>query len=216
MTVFAWCLIASTGRVSSSIACGQRGGEVLDHHARRADLAVLDLVRVERDDAGRVAEQRREPHRGAAPRGCRRSRRRAGRRRTGARSGSSRAAGGRARRRASAAPSRRRRASIAARASRSGRAGRVDRQRRLVAEEVPDHRREHERERRVHRGHLDRLERGAEPVVALVDDHDRRRLVGPVDRDLLGDVVGVRAATARPRTPGSAAPTTGRCASCPR
>jgi hypothetical protein len=36
------------GRVSSSIAFGERGGEVFDHGARRADLAELDLVRVER------------------------------------------------------------------------------------------------------------------------------------------------------------------------
>ena len=65
VTVLAWCLIASTGRVSSSIALGERGGEVLTTVARRADLAVLDLVRVERERAGGVAEQRAEPHRGA-------------------------------------------------------------------------------------------------------------------------------------------------------
>ena len=51
VTVLAWCLIASTGRVSSSIAAVQRAGEVLDHRARRADLAVLDLERVERQHA---------------------------------------------------------------------------------------------------------------------------------------------------------------------
>ena len=44
---------------------GEPGGEVLDQRARRADLAELERVRVERDDAGAVAQQRAEPHRGA-------------------------------------------------------------------------------------------------------------------------------------------------------
>ena len=76
-------------------------------------------------------------------------------------------------------------------AQRPGR--RVDRERGLVAEQVAGHRGEHEAERGVHRRDLDRVERGAEAVVALVDDRDRGRLVRPVDRELLGDVVGVRA-----------------------
>ena len=46
-------------------AGGERGGEVLDDPARRADRAVLDLVHVEREQAGGVAQQRRDAHRGA-------------------------------------------------------------------------------------------------------------------------------------------------------
>jgi hypothetical protein len=33
VTVLAWCLMASTGRVSSSMAPVRRGGEVVDHDA---------------------------------------------------------------------------------------------------------------------------------------------------------------------------------------
>ena len=144
VTVLAWCLMASTGRVSSSMPRGERGGEVLDHDARRADLAVLDLVGVERD-ARRWrsgAATRAAPR--CSPRGGRRSGRRAGRRRTGAP-----AARAPARARSSrSSPARggaSTTASIAARASRSGRAWRVDRERGLVAEQVAGHRREHER-----------------------------------------------------------------------
>ena len=43
----------------------ERGGEVLDDRARRADLAEVDLVRVERHDTDRVPQERRELHRGA-------------------------------------------------------------------------------------------------------------------------------------------------------
>ena len=39
VTVLAWCLIASTGRVSSSIARVSAAHEVVDERARRADLA---------------------------------------------------------------------------------------------------------------------------------------------------------------------------------
>jgi hypothetical protein len=55
---------------------------------------------------------------------------------------------------------------------------------------VPDHGRQHEPERGVDRWDLDRR-RGGEAGLAVVGDDDRRRLVGPVDRHLLGDVVGV-------------------------
>ncbi len=79
-------------------------------------------------------------------------------------------------------------------AQRSGRG--VDRERGFVAEEVPGHRAEHEGEIGVHHGDVDRVERGRVPAVVVVDDRDRRGLVRPVDRDLLGDVVGVRSAQA--------------------
>ena len=46
---------------------------------------------------------------------------------------------------------------------------------------------------RVHHRNRDRLERGEEAGFAVVGDHDRRGLVGAVDRDLLADIVGVRA-----------------------
>ena len=65
VTVLAWCLIASIGPGQLLDRLRERGGEVLDHRARRADLAELDLVRVERHDTGRVPQHRREPHRGA-------------------------------------------------------------------------------------------------------------------------------------------------------
>ena len=51
VTVLAWCLMASTGRVSSSMATRERGGQVVDDHGRRADLAVVELVGVERHHA---------------------------------------------------------------------------------------------------------------------------------------------------------------------
>ena len=43
----------------------ERGGEVLHDGARRADLAVLELVRVERADAGGVPQQRGDRDAGA-------------------------------------------------------------------------------------------------------------------------------------------------------
>ena len=42
----------------------ERAREVVGDDDRRADLAVIDLVEVERHDAGRVAEQRGDAHRG--------------------------------------------------------------------------------------------------------------------------------------------------------
>ena len=51
---------------------------------------------------------------------------------------------------------------MTSRASRSGRAERVDGQRRLVAEQVADHRREHEAERRIDRRHGDHRAAAAE------------------------------------------------------
>ena len=65
----------------------------------------------------------------------------------------------------------------------------VDGERGLVAEEVTGHRREHEPERRIDRRHRDHRGRRVARV-AVVGDHDRRRLVGPEDRHLLAHVVG--------------------------
>ena len=49
---------------------------------------------------------------------------------------------------------------------------------------------------RVHDRHRDHLQGGGEALLAVGGDHDRRGLVGPVDRDLLGHVVGGRAGEA--------------------
>ena len=43
----------------------ERGGEILHDRARCADLPEVDLVRVERHDPDRVAQERRELHRGS-------------------------------------------------------------------------------------------------------------------------------------------------------
>ena len=66
MTVLAWCLMASIGRVSSSIARGQRRSEVVDERAGRADLARRRPGTPR--PAARTATSRSsadEPHRGA-------------------------------------------------------------------------------------------------------------------------------------------------------
>ncbi len=196
MTVLAWCLMASTGRVSSSMARVSDVGEVLDHDARRADLAVLDLVGLERQHAEGVAEQRRRGAPRCWPRGGRRSRRCAARRRSATAGGSS--AGPSSASRSSPArggPGRDGRLDGGPRLAQRAGLG-VDGQRGLVAEEVPGHRRQHEGQARVGGRHDDDLQRGREPLLALAGDHDRRGLVGPVDRDLLGHVVGGRAGEA--------------------
>ena len=72
----------------------------------------------------------------------------------------------------------------------------VDGQRRLVAEQVARHRREHERQLRMHHRNLDGLHRGGEALFSFGGDDDRRRLVGAEDRHLFGDVVGRRAGEA--------------------
>ena len=83
------------------------------------------------------------------------------------------------------------------RASRNGRGARIDGKRSFVTEEVPDHRAQNERNVGVHDRNGDRLECGEEPRLSVVGDHDRCRLVSAVDRDLLADVVGIRAVQAR-------------------
>src|SRR4051794_34616861 len=44
---------------------GERGQKILDHDARRAYLAELDLVRLERHAPEHVSEKRRQAYRGA-------------------------------------------------------------------------------------------------------------------------------------------------------
>ena len=56
----------------------------------------------------------------------------------------------------------------------------VDRQRGFVAEHVTDHRRQHERQRGVHRRHRDRLQRVSEPVLAFGHDDDGCGAMRPV------------------------------------
>ena len=171
---------------------GQRGGEVLDDHAGRTDLAVVHLVDLERDRVGCIAQQRRHPHRGGgfkaavvlagtqgveepgaqpAERAVQLGERGVG---IGIALGHGSFDGG---------------SGLAHRSSR-----RVDRERGLVAEEVAHHRGEHERERRVDRRNTERVDRdGTEARLVLVGDGDGCRLVSPIDRQLLGDVVRVRA-----------------------
>ena len=143
VTVLAWCLMASTGP-----------GELLDGRGSsaavrsstttlgRADLAVLDLVGVERRDAERRSgSSDAEPHRGAAPRGGRRRRRlrRPSKKRRGQRL-ERRAQPGE--QRSSPSPAAARTAASMAAAGLAQRPGRgVDGERRLVAEQVADHRR---------------------------------------------------------------------------
>ena len=204
VTVLAWCLMASTGRVSSSMARGERGGEVLD--ARRSACRPCRTRSGTRRAAAmpmRVAEQRREPHRGAGLEvavvgaaaqpveergGERLERRRAGRSSSASPSTAPRRRRPRPRSRraprAADGPARRWRAR-----PRSRTGGRPSPRARTPASGATA-------------GTAITCERGGEALLALGGDHDRRRLVGPVDRDLLGHVVGVRARRARRRTRG--------------
>ena len=178
-------------------AAGERGGEVVDDDRRRPDLAVLGLVGVERRPSrGRSAAATTAARR-STPRGGRRTAppRRPSKNRCAGRRQSVVAGRGGRRPRSTPSPIRRRSLDRRPRLPQRDRL-RVDGERRLVAEEVPRHRREHERQRRVRRRHVDHLQGGAEATLALGGDHDRRRLVGPVDRHLLGDVVGGRAGEA--------------------
>jgi hypothetical protein len=182
------------------------GGQVVDHHRGRAHLALVDLVRVERHDAERVAEQRGQPHGGgrlelavvaahaqavevAAGDGLE----------VGAQAPQQGVAV--ARDQVVAAP-----VAVARHQRLDGRpalaqgAGQsVDGQRRLVAEQVPRHRRQHEGQRRVGARYGQHVQRGGEARLAVGGDDHGRRLVRPVDRHLLGDVVG-----GRPLEPGGA------------
>ena len=162
--------------------------------ARRADLAVLDLERVERQHAGART--------GTATRAAPRSPLRACRRRSPPRSPSKKRVAGRLEllRRGRSRPARRRRRRRRRPRPRSrpaprGAAGPTRRSRARPRSRTGG--RPSPRARTPSAGctggHRDRLERGAEALVALVGDHDRRRLVRAVDRELLGDVVGVRA-----------------------
>ena len=65
VTVFAWCLMASTGRVSSSMARVSASTRSSTRAAGRADLAGALLVRLDRAVRAHVAQQPGELHRGA-------------------------------------------------------------------------------------------------------------------------------------------------------
>ena len=213
VTVLAWCLIASIGRVSSSIARVRAVTTSSTSAAGCADLARRALVRLDRRVRHQVAEQPRP----AAPRCWPRDDRRSSRPRSASRKRST--IGGRLAAIVASisslsdpvATAR----SIASRASRSGRAERIDRERRLVAEEVADHRRQHEAERRVDRRHRDRRRRR----VPRARPRRRPRSASPCGRGRSRSPWRRRrrcCPATRPRTRGSAVPTTGRCASCPR
>ncbi len=77
--------------------------------------------------------------------------------------------------------------------SQRGRLG-VDGTRSLVAEQVPDHCREHECQTRVHPRNGHDVEGVREPTEAGigVGNDNRRGLVGPVDGNLLGHVISPR------------------------
>ena len=190
MTVLAWCLIASTGRVSSSIALRERGEQVVDAAppASRPCPTRPGTPRPGGRTARRAAGRRGAPR--CSPRGARRS--------AELRSPSTYCSAKRAMPRRTVAS-----ICVGRRVEQDGvlddlaglaerhRRG-VDGERRFVAEEVPDHRRQHERHGRVDGRHGDRR-RARVADVAVVGDDDRRRLVRPEDRHLLAHVVGGRA-----------------------
>ena len=191
VTVLAWCLMASTGRVSSAMACASAA---VRSSIRPAGVAILpepcwyassgaSLATSPRSATSRTAVDAsrfpsyapdRRPSTKRRPFGA-----------SASRSSTTRAS-------LSGAPLPTAR-SMASRASRSGRAERVDRQRGLVAEQVTDHRGQDEGQPGLHRRHGDDDGSGPEALLALGGDHDRGRLVGPEDRHLLGHVVRGRA-----------------------
>ena len=213
VTVLAWCLIASTGRVSWSNRRGQFLGQTIDDDARGTRFAELDREHIERHEAEHVVAQRHQPRRGA---GLQRA-----------------VVAAEQQVLAELDPVRLQMAVHAAehvaftdaggerhldRAAHLAQRQRqlVDRHRRAIAEQVAGHRRQHVGQGRVHRRHVDRRRGGAEASFAGGRDHDRAGLVRLVDRDFLGDVRRRSSPTGRRRRPGSSVPTTGRCASCPR
>ena len=200
---------------------GEAGGEVVEHHARRADLAELGLVGVEPADAERVAEQRRHPHGGGGLEVAVVGARRAGRRGT---AGIGVDSSGRSRRSrpspsTGAVGSRRVATTLVdggARLPQRPGLG-VDGQRRLVAEQVPDHRGEHEGEVRVGVGHGQDVRaprskaRSPSEAITIGAALWARKIA-----DLLGHVVGGGADEAGGAHEDQRLRTTGRCASCPR
>ena len=199
------------------MAAVSAGGQVVEHHAGRADLAVLDLVRVERADPAARSGAATPPARRCWPRGGRRTRRTA--------SPSAKVCWWATSCGLTAASTASPEVPPSAvdgalddgpRASRERPGLRVDGQRGLVAEQVADHRGQHERQPRIGAGTVTTWSAAAEALLALRADHDRRRLVGPVDRHLLGDVVGGRADEPGRAHQDQRLGWTGRCASCPR
>ena len=174
---------------------GERGDEILEHDRRRSDATELDLIRVERNDTEREAPQRRQPHgstrlemavvvtgtetveeacRGAGERGSQTTEQ------------------------LLAIAPHLAHVLVDRGSGLSERAGlRIDGECGFVTEQVADHRREQEREARMHLGYGDDVQSGAEPDLALGGHDHGRRLVGAVDRDLLGDVIGSRTGQAR-------------------
>ena len=215
VTVLAWCLIASTGRVSSSIARVSDAVRSSISDAGRADLAgaAAGTPRAGRSSR-RSREQRRQPHRGrclemavvqtgaqpvAEPVGMRPDAvaHRAqhvvtvvGRRPAPARSPRVPRAADAPRRRSPAPP----RSRTGARPSPTARTPAPDRP---PAPQIT-------------------AAAAAKRSSPSVGDHDRRRLVGLVDRHLLGHVVGGAADQTGGAHEDQRLAATGRCASCPR
>ena len=173
---------------------GEGGGEIIEHDGRRAHLAVFDLVGLERRGTDREPQKRCDP--------ARRRRLHMAVELTGAeqveeRSRCSFERGLDRHKRlftthlGVCGSLLNRAAGLAHRTSL-----RIDGQRRLVPEEVAGHRREDEAQTRVDRRHREHSERAREPRLVLVGHDDRRCLVRPKDRNLLGDVVGGRAGQA--------------------
>ena len=193
VTVLAWCLIASIGRVSSSIASRERGVR-----SSTTALGVPTLpYSIWYASSGATPQWRSGTATRVAPRcwlrGGRRRRPLAARRRSARAPGSSR---GREPAEQPVAGDRRL-ATAALDGSRGPRAaGGLARRWR-----APPRTRTGGRPSRDSTNASDgctagteiACERRGEPLVAVGRDHDRRGLVRAVDRDLLGDVVGVRA-----------------------
>ena len=159
-------------------ALGERGGEVVDHDGGRADPAVLGLVGVERCDAEGVAVRRRQPDGGAGLEvavvgAVAQPVEEPGRR--GGEGGAQRA------QQPLAVGDR-----VLADGVLDGGPGlahrprlRVDGEGRLVAEQVPGHRGEHEGELRVRLRHGDHVQRGGEARLAVGGDRRSATPCGP-------------------------------------
>ena len=166
----------------------QSGGQVLDHRGRGAHLAQLQLVAVQRGAAPGVAQGGGDPHRG---RGLEMAVVVAPAQAVGEGGGGPlhrRGDGGHDLFAGGAGPGCGLLQGAVGLAQGPGLG--VDGQGRLIAEEVPDHGRGHERELGVDGGHGQHGQGGAVALLAGVGHHDGGRLVGPEDGHLLGRVGG--------------------------